>query len=128
MQESPAMVPLHFFMGLRQQQYERVWQRLSLYSRRVLLDTLYQSLKPGTCTPEQLAQDFETGQGRADLYWQDFARHLQLEVWLTQTYKPYGRSQQQVLVHVTPANLMLIVVAEEHQWRFGYFETFLDQA
>ena len=128
MQESPATVPLRFFMGLRQQQYDRVWQCLSRYSRQVLLETLFQSLKSGTCTSEQLAKDFEAGQGWAQTYWQDFARHLQLEVWLTQTYKPYGRSQQQALVHAAPANLMLIVVAEDNQWHFGYFETFLDQA
>lgn len=126
MHTTPATVPLNFFRALRQKRYDQAWKTLSNYSQRVFLETLFKSLKPNTCSQERLQDDFTKGIGWADKYWQGFAHHLQLDTWLSQQYKEYGSSEKQVLVLAQPANLYLLVIEECGDWRFGYFETFLD--
>lgn len=124
--QDAALVPLQFFMALRQKNYHKVWNSLTLYSQRLFIETLFRSLKPNTCSLERLQTDFEAGKGWAQVYWKSFVSYLDLDDWLSQNYKQFGISQQQVLVKATPANVLLLVIAEAGQWRFGYFETFLD--
>ena len=126
MHTSPATVPLNFFRALRQKRYDQAWKTLSSYSQRVFLETLFKSLKPNSCSLERLQDDFTQGIGWAEKYWQGFSQHLQLDTWLSQQYKEYGNSEKQVLVLAQPANLYLLVIEENNDWRFGYFETFLD--
>lgn len=126
MQTPPATVPLNFFRALRQKRYDQAWKHLSNYSQRVFLETLFKSLKQDSCSLERLQDDFAKGTSWAAHYWDDFAQHLQLDTWLSQQYKEYGASQKQILVLAQPANLYLLVIEEAGDWRFGYFETFLD--
>ncbi|PIQ26703.1 hypothetical protein COW36_00905 [bacterium (Candidatus Blackallbacteria) CG17_big_fil_post_rev_8_21_14_2_50_48_46] len=126
MQEALAAIPLDFFRNLRQKNYDKAWKLLSTYSQRLFVETLYKSLKPGACSLERLQTDFESGKGWAESYWSQFTQHLQLDHWLSQNYKEYGVSHQQALVRATPSNALLLVIQEEKGWRFGYFETFLD--
>lgn len=125
-QENPAAVPVQFFRALAEKNYARVWACLSSHSQDVFLHLLASAFSDPTYSPERLRHDFETGAGLARIYWSHFAGQVQLENWLSLTYKTLGSTGDNLLVEGQPAGVNLVVVREAGRWRFGYMETFRD--
>ena len=122
--DSPDKIPLRFFQSLHNKDYEQVWNYLTHYSQQVLVQILSKSWK--TQSLEELTQDFEKGQGIAKSYWESFRESVQVETWLAQSYRSFGPSGREVFVKASPSQVRLIVFKEGPYWKFGYFETFLD--
>lgn len=122
--DSPDQIPLRFFQSLYNKDYEQVWNYLTVYSQQVLIQILSKSWKMQS--PEELVQDFEKGQGIAKSYWETFRESVQIDTWLAQSYRSFGASGREVLVKASPSDVRLMVLKQGPYWKFGYFETFLD--
>jgi hypothetical protein len=125
-QENPAAVPVHFFRALAEKNYARAWGCLSSRSQEVFLHLLASAFYDPTYSAERLRHDFESGEGLARIYWSHFASQVQLENWLSLSYKALGSTGDNLLVEGQPAGINLVVVRENGRWRFGYMETFRD--
>ncbi|PKL78009.1 MAG: hypothetical protein CVV27_04105 [Candidatus Melainabacteria bacterium HGW-Melainabacteria-1] len=120
--ESPATVPLRFFKALQQKDYIEAWNCLTPHSQQLIVAILAKSWRNSSAN--DLTQAFEKGQGVAKSYWDVFRGSIQLETWLSQSYRSYGLSGKEVIVKASPSNVTLLVYQQGREWKFGYMETF----
>lgn len=126
MSDTPATLPLRFFKSLQNKDYVTTWDCLSRHSQEVIIQMLLRSWKDQTAS--NLQEVFAKAQAPARLYWDHFRQNLQMDLWLSQTYRPLGLSGNEVLVKASPADVTLMVFKQDKDWKFGYMETFLERS
>lgn len=122
MSDSPAAVPLNFYRALQQKDYVRAWGLLTSHSQTMIIEILARSWKAQSA--DELRSAFDRGQGVAKSYWDVFRTSVKLQQWLSQTYRPFGVSGNEVIVKASPAKVTMLVINEGGHWKFGYMETF----
>lgn len=125
--DNPVDIPRRFFHLLGDEKYPQVWELMTKESQTRIASVLLRGLHTvGYQFSLDLMQRFlkHNQSPWAEAYWLEFRKSLKTVEWLKLTYSTLATSKDRAVIETQPYKILLTVLKEDGQWRFGYMESF----